>query len=1202
MRRVWWVFLVSWTVPLAAWSHASDAVPPWGDAPAGSLADGFLPGCGFSVVLASDGAEGSCGRWAPSTTGATENGRRIWTDAARGLQMERTVRCLSGSPFVRIDSTLINRGEEAVTIRSVCLADWSFRLADSADRLRYQPLVHRDDRWYGSTYWSGPDWTRVGKDWHHPGTNTPSVRRFVAPRDGRVTVTGRVFKLHRDGDGVRVAILHQGRTVWEAEIEGGDGRGVEPRLRLDVRRGDALRFVVHKRGKIYCDTTGWDPVVTYEDGQRFQASRAFAAKRQGAEGWWYEMDVSGSADIALPQLHQLGRDMVLGHVPLASGRATQGRGTEGLPVWILSDGSDGGGLVLAADGPCRAICRLDADAVLRLRVVLAKGPRGVGPGESKSLPSLLVAPYRGPWLRGIEAFQQLLERHERWDVVARLAEKVDRCLERATRPLETAAASSLRHPTLSLAVLVHDEWRREDGIEQSAASYEAAVATHLPRARQLLEHLRSRHGRDFLTSESRQLEQLARIAARSDLTLAGWRRLYHRLRWLKRHIALSNPLVQLDRLLFCKRVPTSYSHLVMQYYGWRARPGGGLFVLERPGYSLACRDILDGKLARGNVLEPRLSYDARRIVFSYVECPRGPLDAAALSNEDPDVGFYHIYEVNVDGSGLRQLTFGSYDDLMPAYLPDGGIAFCSTRRRGYARCFGPQFSRRWDVYTLHRMDADGRNLRALSFHDTNEWFPAVSNSGHILYARWDYIDRDAVTHQTLWSTRPDGTSPVSVWGNATPKPHCTFQIQPVPGSQKIIFTASAHHSITAGSLVLVDPTISDNGPQALTRLTPEVPFPEAETRDIRQYYAAPWPLSEDYYLTAYSFQPLVWEPGANPANALGIYLLDRFGNRELIYRDPEIGSTNPCPLAPRPKPPVVCSTIDRLEQSSGEMLVVDVYQGLGPIPRGRIKELRIVQVFPKTTPVANQPPIGAAGEENGRAILGTVPVEADGSARFIVPAGKPILFQALDEEGFAYQTMRSVTYVQAGERISCVGCHESRRTAPPRARRTPLALNKPPARIDPGPLGGRPFSYVAIVQPILEKHCVRCHGTKEPAGGLELTDRPEGPFTASYVALTGDVDFHGPGTNPENAARALVPRFGARNQIQRTPPGGTYGARGSRLIRLLRRGHYDVELSAAELRRLGAWIDLNAIFYGLYLPEEQTAQRQGRRLPLPAIQ
>jgi len=593
----------------------------------------------------------------------------------------------------------------------------------------------------------------------------------------------------------------------------------------------------------------------------------------------------------------------------------------------------------------------------------------------------------------------------------------------------------------------------------------------------------------------------------------------------------------------------------------------------------------------------------------------------------------------VDGNGLRQLTDGPFDDLMPCYLPDGGIAFMSTRRKGYARCFGGQFSTRWDVYTLHRMNGDGSNIRTLSVHDTNEWFPTVSNTGHILYARWDYIDRDAVTHQNLWASRPDGTNPVALWGNATPSPHCTFQLQPIPDSTKIIFAASAHHSIAGGPITIVDPSIAADGPAALERITPEIPFPEAESRDIREYYTAPWPLSEDFYLVGYSPYPLVWEPGANPAHALGIYLLDRWGNRELLYRDPHIGSTNPCPLRPRPVPPVLPSGVAedrfafqgsrsretsdqdqealdaladprRLTNSAtdddaayGEMVVADVYQGLGDVPRGQIKELRIVQIFPKTTNIANHPPIGMAGEENGRAVLGTVPVEQDGSARLLVPAGKPVLFQALDEDGCAYQTMRSLTYVQPGEKVACVGCHEHKMTAPVSPMTGLAALRRPASNIQPGPWDGRPFSYVEVVQPVLDQHCVRCHGGEKTHGKIDLTGAPQGAFSQSYVALMqDDRAFWHSGTNPNNAAKYLVPRFGGRNQVQVTPPGGLYGARGSRLMKLLRQGHENVQLSDDDLRRVAMWIDMNAIFYGVNLPADQARMRRGETLGMPEIQ
>jgi alpha-L-rhamnosidase len=925
----------------------------------------------------------------------------------------------------------------------------------------YAALAYRNETWYGSTFWSGPDWTRVGRDWQHPGEQTPSVRAFYAPRDGRLSVAGRVYKAHADGDGVRLAIRHGDETVWQAEIEGKDQQGVEPKLTLDVLRGDKIRFVVQKRGTIFCDTTHWDPVITYADGQRFRASQGFSTTRQGENGWYYQMEKAASTV------------------------------RQGEPGW----------------------------------------------------------PYR----KG-----------------------------------------------MTLEAMIRADWRREDRIEETPPSYAAAARRQLDLARQLLDDLRaasSDAGRRW-DEESKQLTRLSGASAAGDGSLEGCKRFYLEVRRLKRRIALANPLLRFGKLLFCKRVPTSYSHLVMQYFGWRARPGGGLCVLENPGRSLACRDILDGRLEDGNVLEPRLSYDARRIVFSFVRCSGKSPDPERLAN-DIDEDFYHIWEVGVDGSGLRQLTFGPYDDVMPTCLPDGGIAFCSTRRKGYARCFGGQFSPRWHVYTLHRMDAGGRNLRPLSFHDTNEWFPSVSRDGLILYARWDYIDRDAVTHQNLWATRPDGTNPLAVWGNASPTPNCSFQAQPIPGSRKIIFTASAHHSTTGGSIAVVDPAVSDNSQAAITRITPGIPFPEAEGNQIGEYYASPWPLSEKYYLVSYSPVPLVWEPGANPANALGIYLLDIFGNRELIYRDLQIGSTNPCPLAPRAAPPALPSLLPPDASPAGVMVLADVCQGLGNVPRGSIKQLRIVQVFPKSTPVANSPPIGIAGEENGRAILGTVPVEPDGSAYFTVPAGKGLLFQALDQDGLAYQTMRSLTYLQPGERTACVGCHENRRSAP--AAKDVLALLRAPSPIEPGELGGEPFSYVRVVQPVLDEHCVSCHGDRRTEGGLDLRGTPRQGFTQSYCALCGD------GQSPKNTrspqpAEPLVPRFPARNQIQTTPPGGRYGARGSRLIKLLAAGHENVRLGPAELRRLAAWIDLNAIFYGVNRPEDQNRQLRGESIAMPEIQ
>jgi hypothetical protein len=1077
------------------------------------------------------------------------------------------------------------------------LASLAFRVAAAQDG-GYVRLEHREATWYESTFWQGGEqWLRVGKDWHHPGDRAPSVRRFLAPHDGSVTVTGSVRKAHLAGDGVRAAILHNDRPVWQHELAGDDGQGLDPNLVLTVQQGDTLRFVVDKRGSISCDTTYWDPVITYVDGQGFQASEAFAAKEQGAGGWYYETPADGDDAHGMPRLAWFDARWALCEIPLAVGEPVELRSGSAQPCAVLADGQDASGIAIAFDAglPWRLSVELQSDGMLRVAVsTTSTDDEAVGRtwDDVLLLGRVALGPYLGTSSVGMQRLARWLDQQE----VESLG---------AAPVFAQSLRLSLRQTGISELdywTMIQQDWQRQDQTDrQRPETYRAAAARHLEKTRHLVDYLHAAHGSDLLSTHANRLQQLA---VQTDSSNADPGELYLQIRRLKREIILANPLLNFGPLLFCKRVPTSYSHLVMQHYGWRARPGGGLFVLEAPGQSLRCRDILEGQLETGNVLEPRLSYDGRRVVFSYVDCPSGPLNPQQVANDqDPSQHYYHLWEVNVDGTGLRRLTEGPYDDLMPCYLPDGGIAFMSTRRKGYARCFGGQFSTRWDVYTLHRMESDGSAIRTLSYHDTNEWYPAVSHTGHVLYARWDYIDRDAVTHQNLWASRPDGTNPVAIWGNATPNPHCAFQAQPIPDSQKILFTASAHHSITAGAMALLDPTVAPDGLDAIERITPEIPFPESESSDIRQYYAAPWPLSENFYLVAYSPYPLEWEPQANRRDALGLYVLDRWNNRELLYRDPEIGSTSPCPLRPRACPPVLPSTLPDDAPPVGEMLLTDVTEGLDGIAGDRIKQLRIVQIFPKTTNLADTPPIGAAREENGRAILGTVPVEPDGSARFLAPAHKLLLFQALDDQGNAYQTMRSVTYLQAGEQVACVGCHEHRRSAPPRTAAPPLAMQRPASQLEPGEWGGRPFSYVQVVQPVLDQHCVRCHGGEKTDGDIDLTGQPLGHFSRSYHALMEDLNaFWGNGTNPDNAQKYLVPRFGARNQIQVTPPGGLYGARGSRLMQMLRDGHEGVSLSDDELRRLALWIDLNGIFYGVHEAEDQERMRRGEPVGMPVIQ
>jgi hypothetical protein len=448
-----------------------------------------------------------------------------------------------------------------------------------------------------------------------------------------------------------------------------------------------------------------------------------------------------------------------------------------------------------------------------------------------------------------------------------------------------------------------------------------------------------------------------------------------------------------------------------------------------------------------------------------------------------------------------------------------------------------------------------------------------------------------------------------VWGNETPKPHCTFQAKSIPGSSKIVCVASAHHAITGGPVILIDPTVHNNSQDAITHVTPGH-YPECERGPNNEWYNAPWPFSEKLFLVAYSRDNLMYEPARNnPDYALGLYVLDAQGNREVLFRDGTIGATCPTPLVRRPMPPELPSVNNPLlaKRGLGEMFLSDVYEGLPKATRGTLKQIRVVQVFPKTTRDSMVPRIGVAGEENTRAILGVTPVEADGSARFLVPAGKPILLQVLDANGFAYRTMRSSTSLMPGERVSCVGCHENKMMVSTAAAKVVIAMKREAAELTPTPESGRPYGFVENVQPLFDAKCVSCHNDKESKGGINLSRTLMGSngYTASYETLctTKGADGKAVRRLSKKNGRPLVTFYAMRNQIQVTPEGGMDGAIGSGLVQMLKAGHGEVKLTAPELLRVGTWIDMNAVFYGVYEPAEQLAlQREGKPVPMPEIQ
>jgi hypothetical protein len=729
-----------------------------------------------------------------------------------------------------------------------------------------------------------------------------------------------------------------------------------------------------------------------------------------------------------------------------------------------------------------------------------------------------------------------------------------------------------------------------------------STATAIERGLRLAEDLR-RRGID-VDADVKALRDVGERAKSlpADAPADAQQKLYLEARWAVRKLALRNPLLDFDSVLFVKSAPGRFPHISDQFYGWWSRPGGGVFVLESARSQQPKLRCLTADLAVGSFLRPDLSYDGKKVLFAYCKhYPHVPdLRNKADKANVPEDAFNHIFEVNLDGTGLRQLTHGRYDDFDARYLPSGEIVFISTRKGtfiqcnksnteattradlpdSYVRCGGDQY-RPVPVFTLHVLDPKTGGIVPISAFENFEWTPSVAGDGQVLYSRWDYIDRFNGHFFSLWSTHPDGTNPQLVYGNYTAKPQAVIEAVAVPNSQNLIFTASAHHSITGGSLVLFDRRRGTEGADPIVRLTPDVPFPETEA-NVNSYYANPFPLSEEHFLVSWSDRRLpphsrVDGTEQNPLNAQGLYLADAFGNLNLLYRDPAISSQNPLAVRARPKPPVLANMVAWDGAQEGNFLLQDVYQGLAGVPRGTVKSVRVIGVPPKVQPNMNTPSIGVSAEDPGKFLLGTAPVEEDGSAYFRVPSGISVFFQAVDADGLAIQTMRSLTYVWPRQTLSCIGCHESREAAPPTPAGHPMAARREPSKLTPGPAGSWPLRFDQLVQPILDKNCVSCH---RPGSGNEKGARLDLTAAKAYDSL---LSFGG------KDLRQLA--FERDRSIV-----GECAARKSKLWAILKdeKGHEGVRLDAESLGRLAVWMDLYAQRLGHFSDRQETELRELR--------
>jgi len=698
-----------------------------------------------------------------------------------------------------------------------------------------------------------------------------------------------------------------------------------------------------------------------------------------------------------------------------------------------------------------------------------------------------------------------------------------------------------------------------------------------------------------------ELSRLAELAGRAKSLTAPDAKLYFQVREVKRCIVFKNPVLDFDKVLFVD-MPfpqgSEWPHETRHRLGYMAVPGARLLILDGLSPRGKLAQIMPRPPFHGSFWRPDLSYDAKKIVFCFKP-----------HNEKS----FHLYEINVDGTGLVQLTDGPYDDFDPIYLPDERhVIFSTTRGHTYVRCMPPT-----NAYVLARCDRDGKNIYLISSNNEPDYLPSVASDGRIIYTRWEYTDKPLWRAQGSWTANPDGTQVSTFWGNQSVWPDLLKDVRSIPGSRRVMFTGSAHHNWFSGSVGIIDPGKGLNFPHGLTKVTADVTWPEcgngpvdpvesASYHSSGRYaaYYAPYPLSEQDFLVS-----------ANRGGKFVLYLMDVDGNRELIYEGVH-NIFHALPLRPRPRPTVIPDKVawpnrkERLEPKGGIIFSNNVYQGTPKALRGKAKFLRVLSIDHKTytywhkRPYLSTGPVVSVVQSDGvKRVLGTVPIEADGSVAFHVPTGKALHFQLLDGEYRALQTMRSFTGVMPGERRGCLGCHELH-SITPQSDVGSLALGRNPPKITPPPWGQDTVSYLRYVRPVLDKYCGKCHqGDGKGRKKLDLTARPGFLiFEEPYMILTGRPTWGTPYKKPKKPP----PGFGIANMIvvegydtrdpaaYVTPAPMTHLSYKSKLIEIASSGkHHEVKVDPVSLRKLIAWVDTMCPYRG---------DEEVRQLPDPVFQ
>jgi formylglycine-generating enzyme required for sulfatase activity len=635
---------------------------------------------------------------------------------------------------------------------------------------------------------------------------------------------------------------------------------------------------------------------------------------------------------------------------------------------------------------------------------------------------------------------------------------------------------------------------------------------------------------------------------------------------LRREALLANPLLDFDRILLLERDVRAGKNLPQNWEGnsglFRGEVNNRIAILHSLRGQPELKTIYQSE-SRKLITDIDLHPEADRILFSMVGARN----------------CWQVFEMRLDDSAPQPLPLieeSDVDNYDACYLPDGNIIFSSTATYTGVPCVGGESH----VANLHRFKPATGEIRRLTFDQEHNWNPTVLPDGRVMYLRWEYSDLPHSNSRILFQMNPDGTNQTELYGSNSYFPNAFFYGRPVPGHpSKIIGVVGGHHGVArAGRLMMIDPNISRREAEGVVHEFPhrgktvEPLVKDQLVNGVWPQFLMPWPLDSKHVLVS-------CKPGPN--SLWGLYLVDVFDNMTLIHEVPENSLLEPIALQKMPQPARIPDRINTAK-ADATVLLSDIYQGPGleGIPRGTVKSLRVVEQYFSMRGMGGM--LGAVGMDGPwdiKRVLGTVPVEKDGSAHFTIPAERPVMVQPLDENGQALQTMRSWFTGMPGERISCVGCHAGMNEAPPSA--PALAASRPPTEINPswhGPVRG--FNFEREVQPVLDRHCVQCHagedGHSEPYlnGDRRINDWKTqiagnaghygGKFTASYAELHRYI--RRPGI--ESDMRILSPM--------------DYHFSTTELGRMLRDGHHGVKLDKESFERIVTWADLNAPFHGTW--------------------